>query len=134
MVRRGVRPFFFEVSRVTVVLSSSLDVDELAQTMESVLAHPEFVRGSDVVFDVRGSDINPNLANIKNMLATLHALSSEFSGVWAIVVSDSLRYGLARMASSLGAPLGMKMNAFHSLEEAHEWLLEERRGEPGPKM
>lgn len=125
MVRWGERPFTFEPGRVVIVLSSTLDAEELSQTMESVLAHPDFTPGRDVIFDVRGSDINPNFAEIKNMLATIHALSSEFSGRFAIIVSDSLRYGLARMASSLGSPLGMKMNAFYSVEEATQWLREE---------
>lgn len=124
------RPFTFEEGRVTIVLLSSFDVDELAQTMESVLAHPDFTPGRDVVFDARGNDINPNLAEIKSMLATLHAMSSEFSGRWAIVVSDALRYGLARMASSLGSPLGMSMGVFHSLAEAQVWLQEGRSAAP----
>lgn len=132
MVRRGVRPFSFEEGRVTIVVSTSLDADELSETLEAVIAHPDFTRGRDVVFDVRGSDINPAFAEIKNMLAALHAVSSEFSGRYAIVVSDMLRYGLARMASSLSAPLGMKMTAFHSVEEADQWLRDDPSTPPGP--
>lgn len=130
MVRRGVRPFSFEEGRVTIVLSTSLDADELSETMEAVLAHPDFTRGRDVIFDVRGSEINPSFAEIKSMLAAIHAVSSEFSGRFAIVVSDMLRYGLARMASSLSSPLGMQMGAFHSLDDAHQWLRDDRSAPP----
>lgn len=134
MVHRGVIPLVFEEWRVTIVLSSSVLGDELTQTLQSILAHPDFVRGSDVVFDVRGSDVNPNLSDIKQMLTSLQDFSSEFSGCFAVVVSDALRYGLARMASSLAAPLGMKMNAFYSPEDAHKWLLDERNAvAQGPK-
>jgi hypothetical protein len=131
MVRRGVRPFTFEEESVTIVLASSFEVEELTATMQAILAHPDFTRGRDVVMDARGSDVNPNLADIKSMLATLHAVSSEFSGCWAVVVSDALRFGLARMASSLGSSLGLKINAFHTPEEAKRWLIEERTGPAG---
>ena len=112
------------------MLSTSLDADELSETMEAVLAHPDFTRGRDVIFDVRGSEINPSFAEIKSMLAAIHAVSSEFSGRFAIVVSDMLRYGLARMASSLSSPLGMQMGAFHSLDDAHQWLRDDRSAPP----
>lgn len=123
-------PLIFEERRVTIVISSSLARNELSQTIKAVLTHSDFVRGSDVVFDVRGSDSNPKLGDIKQMLTTLHTLSSELSGRFAVVVSDALRYGLARMASSLGAPLGLKIGVFYSIEEAHKWLRDERNSPP----
>ncbi len=102
-----------------------IEVEEIPRTFQAIVSDARFTEGRHVVFDARGSLMNPSLSELKSMLATVNAVSSRFSGKWAIVVSDPLRYGLSRMASSLASPLGMKMNAFHSIAEADVWLKEE---------
>lgn len=124
-MREGTRPFSLENGRVTIELGTRFSPSDIAITMQAVLCHEDFAPGFHVLFDARGSEVNPSLQEIKEMLATTHQVAKHFSGRWAVVVSDPLRYGLARMASSLASPLGMKMNAFHSLNEALSWLEED---------
>ena len=97
-------------------------------TFEDLNAHldaEERERGLDLpeLFDARGASTNVTPAQVRQLVNRAHTtLHKGPLGPTAIVVTDDMAFGMARMYAILGNPLGIVVEVFRDIESAEQWL------------
>lgn len=75
-----------------------------------------------LLFDIRESAENRSETELRGIAAAVGDHRHLLTGRCAIVASDPLHYGLARMACVYLDGLGLRAGAFGSVDEAEEWV------------
>jgi hypothetical protein len=99
-------------------------LDEWKAAVDAALEAPAFRPGMPVVHDARRLFRVPTPDEARERVAFLQAKCREAKVVrWAIVVSGSAQYGMARLAgfANEAAPGGLEFRVFRDLQEAQEW-------------
>jgi hypothetical protein len=97
-------------------------------TFEDLNAHldaEERERGLDLpeLFDARGASTNVTPAQVRQLVSRAHTTLQERPlGPTAIVVTDDMAFGMARMYAILANRLGIVVEVFRDVESAEEWL------------
>uniref|UniRef100_A0A832I2W3 STAS/SEC14 domain-containing protein n=1 Tax=Eiseniibacteriota bacterium TaxID=2212470 RepID=A0A832I2W3_UNCEI len=107
---------------VEVLLAGDYQEDEVSDLARRVRADPALPPSFDLLIDARASNRAPTVAELEMRVATLAALRDRLTGRIAMVVSDDLRFGLARLLEAHLEPFGMDARAFRSVESARAWL------------
>lgn len=117
-------PIFFQFSdnTICITLSGQYSIEDGKQVYQAILKDPRFREGMNLLFDANQSAANPGLDEIRDRVAFLKSVVGHTSGRIAVVVSDTLRYGLVRMISIYGEMEGLNIQAFKELEKAQLWL------------
>jgi hypothetical protein len=95
--------------------------------IEELVTNPGWRRGMNILSDYREAEAKPLSAeDIRAMSAYYASLQERLGpGKSALVVSDSLEYGIARMWISLTEmKVSRELRVFHSISEAERWLRE----------
>ena len=114
--------YHFSNKTIWVTLIGQYSLDEMRQVAAKILHDPAFTDDVNLLLDARQSTVNPPLAEIKDRVTFLKSVVQHRPGRIAIVVSDTLRYGLTRMLTIYAQMEGLKITAFMNLEQAREWL------------
>ena|ERR1051326_3749885 len=114
--------FQFSGKTIWVTLTSQYSLDDMKYTSSLILNDPAFTEDMNLLLDARQSTVNPTLSEIKQRAAFLRSVAHGKAGSIAIVVSDSLRYGLTRMLSIYAQMEGLNIEAFMDIEQARRWL------------
>lgn len=120
-----------EESYATIRASGDARAEGFAAYQRELFARPEWRPGLDVLIDFRElHGENLKAEDIRRIAEQSVAYQPQYgSGRSAVVVSESLAFGLVRMYGSLvesKAPRNLRV--FHTLEEARAWLA----GKPAP--
>lgn len=107
---------------VEVLLVGDYHEDEVSDLARRFRADPALPPSFDLLIDARDSNRVPTLAELETRVATLVALRDRFAGRVAMVVSDDLRFGLARLLEAHLEPFGIEAHAFRAVEPARVWL------------
>jgi hypothetical protein len=112
-----------ELGVVVVRHDGKIDITELRQVLDELVALPGFQPGLKVVSDFRGSE-TPLTGDEIRGLAEYARRAHHAVGTtkWAIIASNTLTYGLARMYSALNQDFDVTIHVFHDLEELNGWL------------
>jgi hypothetical protein len=120
-------PFTYHIDTernlVTVEAKGSITPQEAFATFDEVVAHPEFRPDMKVLSDHREMETVVSVEFVRMFLGRVSQMKEVLQQArWAFVERGLVRYGMARMASILSDPLGVKLRAFRSISEAREWL------------
>jgi len=110
------------IARVRV--TGVYDLESVDRVSEALLDLPGFTPGTGVLYDVRGIDPGNVDAQQMRMLGKRNEARADRrgSGKMAVLVSNDVTFGLARMYSVLGVPPNVDMRPFRDSSEAEAWL------------
>jgi Ni,Fe-hydrogenase I small subunit len=107
---------------VTVVGEGLADLGVTGTFMRTLLADREYRPDLDLLVDARTLDYTPTLHEAQEIRTMLHDVRESYRGRIAVVVDGTVRFGMARMVSTLVEPSGIRMEAFRDLATARAWL------------
>lgn len=115
-------PIAFEFSGKTirVTLSGQYSFDDMKKAAAAIQNDPALTADMNLLLDARQATVNPTLAEVKERALFLQSVAR--GRRIAVVVSDSLRYGLTRMLSVFAQMGGLKIEVFMDIEQACGWL------------
>ncbi len=110
---------------LSFVTTGDVDYAEGTRVLEAGFAEaartgPE--RRWGLLFDIRSSTENRSSNELRHIAFLVSAHQSILTGQCALVATDPLHFGLARMAGVYMESLGLKANVFHDPEKALTWL------------
>jgi hypothetical protein len=120
-------PFSFTIDPsarlVIYIVEGHATRDEAIEFIDTVIAHPDFRRGFNFLGDRRDVVRAPNSGYIYGITEDLNARKKALAPCkWAVIVSDDLAYGMARMWGIMTDRTGVEIIPFHTADEAAEWL------------
>jgi len=115
----------FENSRVTVLLSGTVDADDLLDAMKRIRSHHDFSSicqelwktAPDTKFDVVGEDLMRVVSHARSEPAPNPALKI------AMVAGSSLAFGIGRMYEAYLGEATWQFSVFSCLSAAEDWFL-----------
>ncbi|WP_146032991.1 hypothetical protein [Geothermobacter hydrogeniphilus] len=117
--------WFDEKNNIAYIgLSGILDKDSILDALESTISCEKYKDGMSRLWDFRDADLSElKSSDILSIAIKSSELSSTMNEVnIAIVVKDSLDYGLSRMFQSYTNRTSQNM-VFRTVEEAEQWLM-----------
>ncbi|MGH2567122.1 MAG: hypothetical protein ACRDGA_02200 [Bacteroidota bacterium] len=105
-----------------VTASSDINLAESIRVMYDVARDSRFKPSYGLLLDLRLSTFTPTLLESYQLARTLRELRHSYKGPMAIVVSNTLHFGIARMIASFVEAEGLTLFAFQDFEEAKLWL------------
>ena len=99
-----------------------MTLDEIEKAFIDALADPSFARGQGIIVDVTGSESDRTHDEIRQFAVFLGERRAEMGNRMAIVVSDSLHYGLGRMLSVYAEFQHLDVAVFRQFEDAIQWM------------
>lgn len=120
-------PFTYHIDTdrklVTIEAKGRMAPEEAFAVFDEVTGHPDFRPDMKVLSDHRELETVVDVEFVRAFLGRVSRMRDVFRGAqWAFVERGLVRYGMARMASILSDPLGLRLRAFRSMAEAREWL------------
>lgn len=109
--------------RATIRGEGAFELEETRQIVDAAIADPLYEPAFNFLVDVREAD-SPNMEDAKVFMAFLGSRAEELQGRIAVVVSDILHFGMARMGSIVTESQGIRMRAFQDIGKAEAWLAE----------
>ncbi len=107
-----------------VVVDGPYDDDELRAAWNRAFSDPAFSEGMPALIDSRKTLANPTRAGVVARADFLAGLRSRIGARCALVVSDPLHYGLARMLAAFTESSGLEIQVFEDPARAEAWLLD----------
>jgi hypothetical protein len=105
-----------------MIAEGACDLDQTIVAMTSLAHDPEFRPGFGILADARRVEYTPG-AEETHQLATVASQRDVFlDHPMAIVVSQDLNYGIARIFSALASLRGATAEVFRDMEAARAWL------------
>ncbi len=116
--------FRFESNIVVIAMEGDYSVEEIYNTAQQVLAHPQIPASPKLLLDLRHSaSIAKRSSESVNRVARFFgSISARFSNKIALVAANDLQYGLMRMGSAGAESRGVKSEVFRTLDDAQAWL------------
>lgn len=105
---------------VTGVRDSS--VGEIREAVEAVVENPQFDQDMKILVDFRDFRWIPSTRELKEVAECISVLRRDFSPRTALVVSNDLLFGVARLFSWIAKTKGYSAKPFKELSEARAWL------------
>jgi hypothetical protein len=103
--------------------SGSITADDIDAYVEEVLEDPRQAYVTQELADFRDAEFSVTPDRVVKLAALDRKRLSRMKIVRrAIVVSNDLQYGLARMYGQFLAPSGQEVRPFHDIDEARRWL------------
>jgi hypothetical protein len=117
----------FESERVTITTSGRVDVADVERLVNELVSDPRFTPGMPILADHSALDTRSLMADGARRIGHIFV---NFGGQigrspLAVVVANTLTYGLVRMASAFGLRAPLKIKTFYSRDEAEAWLAEQ---------
>ncbi|HID48132.1 MAG TPA: STAS/SEC14 domain-containing protein [Chromatiales bacterium] len=105
--------------------SGELTADDFIQAFDHSIAHPDFRRGMNVLWDIRDATINTSPRDIQKLVTHVATRREKRgSGYRLAVVSDkSVLLMLAGIFKALATPLTFQVRIHRDIEVARRWLL-----------
>lgn len=101
--------------------------DECQRAIDDILAYPAQDGARTILIDARGVVGAPGSTELQSLARDMKVFLKRGYGPIAIVTDQTFVYGVARMFAVFAEAFGMKVSAFHSVDEAADWL----KGGPG---
>ena len=108
---------------VTYSVIGSVSASDAKNLLEAILEHPRFRTGYCFLGDRRRMDSAPTGEYVRAVASLVEKYSDRLAPCrWAVLVSNHVGYGMARMWSLLASDSGVNIHPFFELTEAVEWL------------
>jgi len=96
----------------------NVEAEEIRTLMDAAFSSIESFKNIHLLWDASEAPAQASADKIKRLLQ----LALPLSGCIAIVVSNKLQYGLARMTVAYGEQIGLKIQIFDNADLAKTWL------------
>lgn len=106
-----------------VVTGARFGTAELLEAGRAALADPRARPPLHLLFDNRDSKENASHEELRSRAAQMEVARDRFAPRIAVLVSDALHHGLARVAGAYAASAGFEVEVFHDVDSARAWLL-----------
>ncbi len=132
--RRHAEPIVAEFDRETgilrVIMIGDLRVEDLETAVSTMLKHPQFCIGMNVLWDLREATVAGLSSGDLRRLHVFVLVRKDLrgGGKTAVVVAKVVDYGLIRMFEQMCDDVPTKLAVFRELTTAEAWLLAD--GEP----
>ncbi|MGD8367808.1 MAG: STAS/SEC14 domain-containing protein [Desulfobacterales bacterium] len=100
---------------------------EMKKTLKEAVRALGDRRAAGVLFDDRNSGFTGHHEDFNDMARFRKMLADRIGTKMAVVVSDDLHFGLARMSSAIHSFYGIDIEPFRDREEARQWLSEQHQ-------
>lgn len=110
---------------VTIRAHGSSDLDEALAQMRSLAADPLYAPDFSMLVDANDLAYTPSFADTLRLRDAFEELRASYRGPIAIVLDDTLRYGVTRSLAGMTALFGVRLQAFRDFPAARAWLAEE---------
>ncbi len=108
---------------VELLVSGEFDTTEILQTVDSIVAEPDFQPGFEVISDNRGVTRPISTEQVLRLAAHLSQVARDFGGARvAFVTGSAASFGMMRMFASLAEEVPINARVFGDMESAREWL------------
>lgn len=113
-----------EARRVYVAVDGTFTLRDIIDTLQSVLALPEFGPEFQVLSDHRGVERPVTVEQVEDMLAFMRASRERFQDMrWAVVTHRPASYAMMGLVSTLAElRVRMKVRVFTRTADAEAWL------------
>lgn len=111
--------------RVTIRGHGPSDLDEALAQMRSLAVDPLYAPDFSLLIDANDLGYTPSFADTLRLRDAFEELRASYRGPIAIVLEDTLRYGVTRTLAGMTALFGLRLQAFRDLSSARAWLAEE---------
>ena len=111
--------------RATIVVEGIVSPKAFGETMDKLFADPSWQPHSDIIYDRRAVQAQPESGNATQMIAYMAAHRDHLAGCrWAIVVAPEVQAAMASVAAeeAVSALVGVDVRTFIRLEDANAWL------------
>lgn len=120
-------PIHTAIDKTTEVLRRTLTgevtVDELIASFEDSLSHPDYRAGMNSLTDLREYGHQSSTADIRKIADFFIGHTEDIrGGMAAIVVSQTVSYGMVRMLQAYLDASPVSVGVFYDLGEAEQWL------------
>jgi hypothetical protein len=117
-------PVTYQISGniIWIICGKTFVFQEFSNAIEAAMADPQFSPDSPFLFDYRNNQGNVSQKTIIARANYLGALQSKICPTIAVLVFDTLHYGLGRMFQVYTGRYGFKMEIFTDLDEALAFL------------
>ena len=115
--------------RVTVRAHGTSDLAATLAQMRALAADPLYAPDFAMLVDANGLDYVPSFAETLRLRDAFEELRQSYKGPIAIVLDDTLRYGVTRTLAGMTSLFGVRLQAFRDFPSARAWLAEEDTGE-----
>lgn len=108
---------------VFTTIKGEVTANEVLAALTGLLDSPEYRPGLNGLVDLRESDMDPDAKEIRKIAALLINNKERIGeSRSAIVVSEDLAYGLARMFEAYADESSIETRIFRDMEAARSWL------------
>jgi hypothetical protein len=107
---------------VVITFTGTSGFDDVQGLASLAASDPRLVPGARVLVDARNCRDDVPQAVLQDHARFLASLRGRLGPSYAIVTSDTLRFGLARMFEAFADLEGLDVGVFKQLEHAREWL------------
>jgi hypothetical protein len=126
--RSAAMPYEMEISKeermARVRGHGALRLELCLETIRGIAQHPDFEPDYRVIVDLRESEYVPAADEVREITEEFRRFASSYQNKVALVASESLNFGVARMISSFVEAGGVRISAFKDMHSAQEWLEE----------
>lgn len=97
---------------------------ECQRAVDDILAHPAASTSETrkILVDARGVVGAPNTGELQALARDMKVFIARGYGPLAIVTDRTFVYGVARMFAVFAEAFGLNTSAFHTVQEASDWL------------
>jgi hypothetical protein len=114
----------------TIVGSDEIDLAAARSIVARLSKDPDCDCSLNILIDVTEMATDPTPAQVRTLVSWFHPRPSRNANKVAIVVANSLHFGMARMASLLSEAQNAEVHAFLEMEKALAWLESDAPGAP----
>jgi hypothetical protein len=105
------------------IISGAATSDEILASLAEVLKHPDYHPGMKSLTDLRAIQHYASPQEVRQIANFILGREEEVrGGKAAIVVSQDVSFGMARMLEMLTESSQLSIRVFKNLKEAYEWL------------
>jgi hypothetical protein len=128
-------PTDYEIDKLAGIIRfdvrGTITTEEMLQTLDRVVADPDFRAGMKVLSDHRRMETVVTSDFLLAFVRYLDELGEAFRGsTWALVEASEAGYGMGRVASALTEFQSVDMQVFRDIDEARRWLEAEAPARP----
>ena len=108
---------------ITRTIEGETSLEELIESIEAVIAHPDFRPGMKSLTDLRDAAPVKNPDDVKKLVKTLASHNSTIAGVKvAVVTPEAVAFGMMRMVQAYAGKTEAEVGVFYEMSKAREWL------------
>jgi hypothetical protein len=120
-------PIAFRIDKESGIVYTTIEgritTDELLESLERFMNHPDFSPGLNGLADLRNIEMDTFSADVRRIAELMVEYRNKIGpSKTAVVISKDVTFGMTRMFQSFSEQSSIKTAIFRDMEEALRWL------------